>query len=193
MTDRVVIGVDSSTTACKAIAWDKQGRAVAEGRATYPLLRPHPTWFEQDAEDWWRSICIALTERAVLEGIAFEQRLAGDGVMAITGQPFSEYVTLGGGSQSKLWCQIMADVTGIAIVRSTTTEATCLGAGILAATAAGWFSDAYQAAAAMTATADRFTPDPATRQYYNRLYTEVYKELFPTLQSLLNRLTELKE
>ena len=43
----------------------------------------------------------------------------------------------------------------------------------------------------MTDTADRFTPNPETQQYYNRLYTEVYQELFPTLQALLNRLTEL--
>jgi len=129
--------------------------------------------------------------RAILEGIAYEQRLAGDGVMAATGQPFTEYVTLGGGSQSKLWCQIMADVTGVPIVRSTSTEATCLGAGILAASAAGWYTDAYQAAAAMTDTTDRFIPNPEMQQTYNRLYTEVYKELFPTVQSLLNRLTEL--
>jgi len=131
--------------------------------------------------------------RALLEGIAFEQRLAGDGVMTATKQPFREYITLGGGSQSKLWCQIMADVTGVPIVRSTTTEATCLGAGILAATAVGWYADTYQAAAAMTDTADRFTPTPESRQIYNRLYTEVYQKLFPTLQPLLNRLTKLTQ
>jgi xylulokinase len=129
--------------------------------------------------------------RAVLEGIAFEQRLAGDGVMAATGQPFTEYITLGGGSQSRLWCQMMADITGVPVVRSTTTEATCLGAGILAAAAAGWYPDAVKAADAMTATADRFTPNPETQAVYDRLYTGVYKHLFPTLQTLLHRLTEL--
>ena len=128
--------------------------------------------------------------RAVLEGIAFEQRLVGEGVMATTGQPFTQYITLGGGSRSKLWCQMMADVTGVPIVRSTTTEATCLGAGILAA-AAGWYSDAYLAAAAMTNTAEQFIPNPETQPLYDRLYQEVYKPLFPTLQSLLNRLNEL--
>jgi xylulokinase len=131
--------------------------------------------------------------RAILEGIAFEQRLAGEGVMAATGQPFSEYITLGGGSRSKLWCQIMADVTGLPIVRSTTTEATCLGAGILAAAAAGWYPDAYQAAAAMTNTAERFTPHPETQSFYEQLYQQVYKPLFPTLQTLLHRLTELSQ
>lgn len=217
MNEPIVIGVDSSTTACKAIAWNQHGQAMAEGRDSYPLLRPAPTWFEQNAEHWWRSLEVALKEllgqidpaasgitvgwstfhgkehfyRAVLEGIAFEQRLAGEGVMAATGQPFSEYITLGGGSRSTLWCQIMADVTGVPIVRSTTTEATCLGAGILAATAVGWYPDVYQAAAAMTATAERFTPHPDTQSRYEQLYQEVYRPLFPTLQSLLHRLSEL--
>jgi xylulokinase len=85
----------------------------------------------------------------------------------------------------------MADVTGVPIVRSTTTEATCLGAGILAAAAAGWYADASQAAAAMTQTADRFTPDPEIQPVYDQLYQEVYQPLFPTLQTLLHRLTEL--
>lgn len=129
--------------------------------------------------------------RAILEGIAFEQRLVGDAVMDAMGQRFTEYVVMGGGSRSKLWCQIVADVTGVPIVRSTTTEATCLGAGILAAAAAGWYSDAKSAAEAMTGTAERFTPDPETQAIYEPLYEEVYKPLFPTLQSLVDRLTEL--
>jgi len=129
--------------------------------------------------------------RAILEGIAYEQRLVGDGMMAATGQPFSEYVALGGGSRSDLWPQIVADVTGVPVVRSTTTEATCLGAGILAATAAGWYPDARSAADNMTGTAERFIPNPETHAIYDRLYREVYQPLFPTLQPLLHRLAEL--
>jgi hypothetical protein len=37
MTDALVIGVDSSTTACKAIAWNRGGTAVAEQRLQRPL------------------------------------------------------------------------------------------------------------------------------------------------------------
>jgi sugar (pentulose or hexulose) kinase len=129
--------------------------------------------------------------RAILEGIAFEQRLVGDAVMNAIGQPFQEYVVMGGGSRSDLWLQIVADVTGVPIVRSTTTEATCLGAAILAATAVGWYSDVNCAANNMTSVSDRFTPNPSTQAIYNRLYTEVYQPLFPTLQPLLDRLTEL--
>ncbi len=130
--------------------------------------------------------------RAILEGIAFEQRLIGDAMTVAIGHPLGEYVVMGGGSRSRLWCQIVADVTGVPVVRSTTSEATCLGAGILAAAAAGWYPDAISAANAMTGTAERFTPDPATQAAYDRLYREVYQPLFPTLQPLLHRLAALR-
>lgn len=129
--------------------------------------------------------------RAILEGIAFEQRLVGDAMMAAMGQPFTEYVTMGGGSRSRLWRQIIADVTGIPVARSTTTEATCLGAAILAATAVGWFGDVRQAAAAMTGAVDAFAPDAGQVAIYDRLFRQVYQPLFPTLQGLVDRLTAL--
>jgi xylulokinase len=129
--------------------------------------------------------------RAILEGIAFEQRLVGDAVMAAIGQPFNEYVVMGGGSRSKLWCQIVADVTGVPVALSTATEATCLGAGILAAVAVGWYPHARGAAQAMTGVAGRYTPHPATQAIYQRLYGEVYKPLFPTIQPLVDRLTNI--
>jgi sugar (pentulose or hexulose) kinase len=131
--------------------------------------------------------------RAILEGIAFEQRLLGEGLAAATGQSINEYVALGGGSRSNLWCQIVADVTGVPVVRAATAEATCLGAGILATVAAQWHPDAAIAAAAMTHTAGRFVPDLETQAVYDRIYGEVYRPLFPTLQPLIQRLTDLTE
>ena len=131
--------------------------------------------------------------RAILEGIAFEQRLLGEGLATATGQAIDEYVALGGGSRSDLWCQIVADVTGVPVVRAATAEATCLGAGVLAAVAARWYPDATTAAGAMTHTAERFAPAPETRAIYARIYGEVYRPLFPTLQLLLHRLAEMAE
>ncbi len=75
--------------------------------------------------------------RAVLEGIALEQRLHLEGVEAVTGKPSREIVVMGGGSRSELWCQILADVLGRVIVRCETPEATALGAAILAAVGHG--------------------------------------------------------
>lgn len=48
----LVIGIDSSTTAVKAIVWDRHGQAMAMGRAPLPMLKPQPTWHEQPVESW---------------------------------------------------------------------------------------------------------------------------------------------
>jgi sugar (pentulose or hexulose) kinase len=70
----LVIGIDCSTTATKAVAWDRGGKAVAEGRATHPMSTPHPGYFEQNAEDWWTSTSTALRQ---LTAAIDPQRIAG--------------------------------------------------------------------------------------------------------------------
>ena len=58
----LVLGIDCSTTACKAVAWDARGTPVAESRAPLALLTPHPGWAEQDARQWWEATTRALRE-----------------------------------------------------------------------------------------------------------------------------------
>jgi xylulokinase len=60
----LVVGIDSSTTATKAIAWTRDGEAVAQGRSPLPLDNPAPGHYEQPAEAWWTSACQALSEMA---------------------------------------------------------------------------------------------------------------------------------
>ncbi len=62
MTESLVIGIDCSTTAAKAVVWDAQGRTVAEGRAPISRSTPHPGWGEQDPVDWWRAAVAAIKE-----------------------------------------------------------------------------------------------------------------------------------
>jgi xylulokinase len=62
MNEDLVIGLDSSTSATKAIAWRRDGAPLAEGRSGIPLASPAPDWYEQDPGDWWRSACAALRE-----------------------------------------------------------------------------------------------------------------------------------
>ena len=38
-----------------------------------------------------------------------------------------------------------------------------------------------------------FMPDPTRNAFYSRLYEQVYKHLFPALQTYLDRLAELIE
>src|SRR5690242_19698471 len=60
----LVIGIDSSTTATKVIAWNRSGAPVAEGRAAIPIFQPRAHCFEQEPEDWWRSTALAFRELA---------------------------------------------------------------------------------------------------------------------------------
>jgi sugar (pentulose or hexulose) kinase len=62
MTPDLVIGIDQSTTATKAIAFDRRGHIVAEGRATISLSNPHMGWFEQDVGEWTGSVAKALKQ-----------------------------------------------------------------------------------------------------------------------------------
>src|SRR5205814_8350086 len=107
------------------------------------------------------------------------------------GRAVKELIVLGGGSVSSLWCQIIADITGKRVTRASTTEATTLGAGILAAAAAGWYTTVREAADAMTSTEQSFDPDAPIHAIYDRLYNEVYVGLFPAVQKSVDRLTEL--
>ncbi len=55
-----VIGIDLSTTTAKAIAWNADGQALAEGRAPLTLERPEPNAYEQHPDAWWRAVQTAL-------------------------------------------------------------------------------------------------------------------------------------
>jgi xylulokinase len=62
MKQDLVVGLDSSTSGAKALAWSRTGSPVAEGRAPIPLSNPRIGYFEQNASDWWSSACRALRE-----------------------------------------------------------------------------------------------------------------------------------
>lgn len=104
----------------------------------YPYMNgPSSPDYYPEAEGSFYGVNLA-TQRgdfalAVMEGIAFQIRIlletmeAQDGVHTL--------VIFGGGANSALWCQIIADVTGMEIQVPQTTEAAGAGAAILAAKA----------------------------------------------------------
>jgi xylulokinase len=64
MSKDLVIGVDCSTTACKAVVWDRSGKALATGRRTYGLDHVRSGWVEQNAADWWVATSAAIADAA---------------------------------------------------------------------------------------------------------------------------------
>jgi xylulokinase len=88
----LVVGIDSSTSATKAIAWDRAGMPVAEGRAAIPLTTPRPDWFEQDPSDWWHSTVTALrqltakVDAARIAGLAISNQRETFGLFTAAGE-----------------------------------------------------------------------------------------------------------
>lgn len=123
--------------------------------------------------------------RAILEGLAMEQRLHLEGVERAT-SPIEELVVMGGGSTSDLFCQIVADVTRKRVTRAGSAEATALGAGILAAAAAGLHADVASATRAMTRAGRSFAPGDAASRY-DALFA-AYRGLYPALRGAMQAL-----
>jgi len=129
--------------------------------------------------------------RAILEGIAFEQRLHTIGVESILGNEVENFVVVGGGANSDLWCQIFADVTGKPVQRALEREATALGAGILAATALGFYTDPQEASESMVHLENNiFNPRKEQHKHYSRIFEDVYRYLYPALKERLSILSE---
>jgi xylulokinase len=85
----------------------------------------------------------------------------------------------------------MADALGAPVLRARSADATNLGAGVLAAWTAGWFTTPWAAAQAMTGTTEMVLPRPDESAAYDRLYREVYVHLFPAIRDAMDRLTQL--
>ena len=127
--------------------------------------------------------------RAILEGIALEQRLLTNGVEAATGIAITEILMLGGGSRSPVWCQIMADALGRSVKLVREQESTALGAGIHAAAAVGLHGGIRAAAGAMTGIESVFEPDPAAHARYSEIF-EAYRDIYPGLKGTFRRIAE---
>lgn len=117
------------------------------GLLFYPYLNgPSSPENYASAEGCFYGISLATTTSdfalAVLEGVAFQIRRCLDAMNA-AGQ-IDSIILFGGGSKSKIWCQIIADITGMKVIVPDTAEAACAGAAILAGIASKNFTwDSY--------------------------------------------------
>jgi autoinducer 2 (AI-2) kinase len=108
----------------------------------------------------------ALVFRALLEQAALVTRANLETMAASAGRP--DAIAFGGGAaRSPLWAQVLADVLGQNLRVPPVTEASALGAAILAGVGVGAFDDAAATAAALAAGGRVHEPDPAARAAYD--------------------------
>jgi xylulokinase len=106
---------------------------------------------------------------AVLEGVAFQNRLVLERAEAVTGR-VREIRFGGGGAANARWRQIKADVCGRPVVTGAAQEPGLLGAAILAFVGLGRFASVGEAQDAMVRIGARCEPDPARAAVYDALY-----------------------
>lgn len=105
--------------------------------------------------------------RALQENAAIVAHRNLESVFSLTGQRPDQLVFAGGAARSEHWSQILADVTGLAVVTPLVTEATAQGCAAAAATGDGHFGSLDEASGAWMKVARRFEPNPALRTLYD--------------------------
>lgn len=127
--------------------------------------------------------------RAVMEGVAFALRQALEISISLGGEVESVIAT-GGGMESVVWRQILADVLGLPLQKSLMSEQTGIGAALLAGVGTGIYSTFEEAGRLMQHYAAPTEPIAAHRALYDELFSE-YSALYPALRSSFHRLSAL--
>jgi xylulokinase len=103
--------------------------------------------------------------KGILEGLACELSLITD-VLAQSAGDFEDIYVTGGGSRSALGLQLRAALTGRRLHVMKSSEAVCLGTGILAGVAAGAYTDVAEAVGQVVHEVNTIVPDQAVASRY---------------------------
>lgn len=117
--------------------------------------------------------------RGVLEGLVLDQYLNLE-LLCAQGVPAESLICVGGGSKSRPWLQVKADVMQLLVSTLLCSEAGALGCAALCAVALGVYGSVEEAAGSMSHRADTLEP--------NREHREFYKEKFEEYRTLHARL-----
>jgi xylulokinase len=121
--------------------------------------------------------------RAVYEGVAFAVRHVLETCEEITEASAERVIACGGGSRSRFWNQVKADVLQRPVVPTVVQESACLGAAILAAVGVGKHESLSTASRHMVRLGEAVRPNPETETCYKMNYA-AYRELYPALRPI---------
>ena len=163
----------------------------ADGLLVLPYFAGERTpIFDGDARGTITGLTLSHTRghlfRATYEGVAYGVRQILNFMGGAAGET-NRLVAVGGGTQSRLWLQIISDVTG----REQSLPSQAIGAS---------FGDAHMAAIGTGAVppetdwaviGDTIVPDARTAEIYGELF-EVYDALYPATRETMHRLADIQ-
>jgi len=122
--------------------------------------------------------------RAIMEGNAYIIRHLFD--VREDSDEITEILTVGGGAKSRLWREIIANVTGKAVLAPQIFEAASLGVAILTGVGIGILNNVREAAKAWVQIDNKIEPNTALMQNYEKSY-KLYRDLDAALQKFYPR------
>jgi xylulokinase len=124
--------------------------------------------------------------RAVMEGVAYAYRALREAIGVVQRGPLR---LAGGGGQSAVWAQILADVLAVSVqVVADPGDAPARGAALVAGHALGWYSSLAPVEHVIPVAAT-YVPNPRHLQRYDHLYG-IFVGLYPALRSALAALAQ---
>lgn len=121
-------------------------------------------------------------DQAVLEGVAFAIRDSFEVIWSL-GIDVKRSMICGGGSKSKLWLKIMANVLGIGLDLPETEQGPGYGGAMLAMVTCGLYPDVKSAAKSLIKIKGSIEPDPELVQLYDEKYKR-FREIYPACREL---------
>jgi xylulokinase len=127
--------------------------------------------------------------RAIMEGIAYEYGIYSDIINELApGQKYDVVIGVGGGSKSKIFTQIKADVLGIPFSRNREVDTAALACCAITGYGVGLYDSLTQLVS--TPTESVASPDAALKETY-RARKEIYGDVFGALHGVYERLLSL--
>lgn len=128
--------------------------------------------------------------RAVMEGVVYSLRNCLD-VFVEMGINFTQMLATGGGGNSPLWRQMMADLYECPICTVDNKEGPALGAAILAGVGTGIYESAEDACKKILKTSEPQIPVAENTSAYMQYY-QIYLQLYKELENSFKNLAKLK-
>ncbi len=127
--------------------------------------------------------------RSIMEGVAFSQRDCLE-IARELGSGSDRVVLVGGGSRSRIWRQIMADILNSNIAINNINEGPAFGAALIAGVGVGLYSDVEDAHNKTVKEIENIAPVEANVFLYDRLY-DIYRNLYNDLKLDFKKIADI--
>lgn len=170
--------------------------ALAEEASSVPAgsdgLMTVPDWLAPASQLWRKGYMLGFDERhtrahiyrSILEGIAMTLMNHYNAMNEELGHTPGKIIVSGGGSNSDLYMQMIADMYGVKTVRNTVNGAAALGAAVCVAVATGLYPDFTSAVHSMVQEKDEFTPNMDNHEVYQKI-NKAYHQLPSLMENTL--------